>query len=205
LARRSPEGLREVIRDYRRDQIIDEARRLFGERGTTEVSMDEIASAAGVARSTVYVYFSGRDELLRSCLQRMYGQLQEELAEGPAEGDEPVARLRAVVHGVLRVIDESPAFFRLAMAVQGSGDRAGLAIGAELSAIGLDMARLLEELVAEGIVRGDFRKIDPARAGALIGQQLFGAMTVRAGDPSAQPLDVEVEDVFEFILHGLAS
>jgi len=205
LARRSPEGLKEVIRDYRREQIIDEARRLFGERGTTEVSMDEIATAAGVARSTVYVYFSGRDELLRSCLQQMYGQLQEELAEGPDEGDEPVARLRAVVHGVLRVIDESPAFFRLAMALQGSGDRAGLAVGAELSAIGLDMASLLEELVAEGIDRGDFREIDPARAGALIGQQLFGAMTVRAGDPSARPLDAEVEDVFEFLLRGLAS
>lgn len=205
MSRRSPEGLKEVIRDYRRDQIIDVARRLFGDRGTTEISMDEIATEAGVARSTLYVYFSSRDELLRSCLKRMFLLLQEELAGVWEEDAQPADRLGAVVRGVLKVVDQSPAFFRLAIATQASADRAGLAVGAELATIGLDMAQILEGLVRDAVAQGQFRQVSPLRASALIGQQLFGAISVRAGDPAPLPVDQEAEEICDLLLRGLAT
>src|ERR1700733_3282513 len=183
MARRAPSALKDVIRDFRRDQLIDTARRLFGERGTTDVSMDEIAAEAGVARSTVYVYFANRDELLRACVQSMYDRLQDTIALVVDDGatPAPVPRLRRLILGALERIDESPAFFRLAMATQSTTTAAGSeAVGGALMLIGLDMIRVLEDLVVAGIATGDFRSdVEPERATVLGGQQIYGGFAVR--------------------------
>src|SRR5664280_1731856 len=136
--RKSTDDLKEVIRDFRRDQIIDVARRLFGERGTTEVSMDEIAAEAGVARSTIYVYFANRDELLRACLKRMHTQLLESIATHWERDTEPAQRLQTMIEGMFERIDDSPAFFRLAPITQEATLKGGAALGDELALIGLD-------------------------------------------------------------------
>src|ERR1700722_20374963 len=107
MARPKSEDLKEVIRDFRRDQVIDVAQRLFGARGTTEVSMDEIASEAGVARSTIYVYFANRDELLRACLKKMHDQLVTTIAETWDLENSPIDRLRIVILGIFEQVDSN--------------------------------------------------------------------------------------------------
>ena len=155
FARRTSEDLKEVIRDFRRDQVIDVARRLFGERGTTDVSMDEIASEAGVARSTVYVYFANRDELLRACLQRMHNQLVEAVATSWREDSDPTHRLTRLIEEMLARVDDNPAFFRLALVTQVAPTDGAEAVGSELALIGLAIAGLIRDLVVDGIERAN--------------------------------------------------
>ena len=204
-ARRSTDGLKEVIRDFRRDQVIEVARRLFGERGTTDVPMDEIAAEAGVARSTVYVYFANRDELLRACLKGMHNQLLEDIAQTWEEDAEPVHRLERLIQGMLERIDDDPAFFRLALMTQGTVIQGGEAVGTELALIGLNIARLIHDLYVEGVASGIFRDIDPDVAVNLVGQQIYGAMAVRAGETFPDPAPTAAGIICTFILRGLGA
>jgi AcrR family transcriptional regulator len=204
VPRRAPDALKDVIRDFRRDQIMDTARRLFGERGTTDVSMDEIAAEAGVARSTVYVYFANRDDLLRACVQSMYDRMTETIALIVSDDASPAERLRGLILGLLERIDESPAFFRLAMATQATPGEGSAAVGGALMMIGLDMIRVLEELVVAGTAAGDFRAdLEPDRAVVLVGQQIYGALSVRAGEPDPIPAGRAADEICDFVRRGL--
>ncbi len=205
MPRRPDDGLKEIIRDYRREQVVEVARRLFGERGTTDVSMDEIAAEAGVARSTVYVYFANREELLRACLDGMHAQLLEAIAAMWEHETYPINRLERLICELLARIDEHPAFFRLALLVQGTASGGGEAVGSELAIISLNVARIIRDLCVEGVAAGVFRPMDPDRATTLIGQQIYGTMSVRAGEPVTEPREKVAAETTDFILHGLGT
>jgi AcrR family transcriptional regulator len=205
MPRRADDGLKEVIRDYRREQVVEVARRLFGERGTTDVSMDEIAAEAGVARSTVYVYFANREELLRACLDGMHAQLLESIVEIWELEAEPITRLERLISEMLARIDEHPAFFRLALVLHGTAGRGGEAVGSELAVIGLNLARIIRDLYVDGMTADIFRPMDADLATKLIGQQIYGAVSVRAGEPITEPREKVAAETTAFILRGLGS
>ena len=52
------------------DHIIETAGTLFYKEGTKSIGVDRIISEAGVAKATMYRYFSGKDALIEACLQR---------------------------------------------------------------------------------------------------------------------------------------
>jgi hypothetical protein len=109
--------------------------------------------------------------------------------------------------GLLERIDESPAFFRLAMATQAIDAAEGSeAVGGALMLIGLDMIRVLEDLVVAGQAAGDFRAdLDPERAVVLVGQQIYGALSVRAGEPEPIPATRAADEICLFVRRGLGA
>ncbi|MGK2884092.1 MAG: TetR/AcrR family transcriptional regulator [Rhodococcus sp. (in: high G+C Gram-positive bacteria)] len=63
-----PRNRRPRQREEKREEIVSAARILFLERGYEEVSLARIASAAGVTSTTIYWYFTDKDELLVAVL-----------------------------------------------------------------------------------------------------------------------------------------
>ena len=63
----------------RREQILDAASALFAERAYDQVSIEDIASAAGVTRGLVHHYFGGRNDVYIGLLERLGAQREEQL------------------------------------------------------------------------------------------------------------------------------
>ncbi|GAA3805208.1 TetR/AcrR family transcriptional regulator [Streptomyces chiangmaiensis] len=98
--------------EERRQQLIGVALELFSQRSPDEVSIDEIASAAGISRPLVYHYFPGKLSLYEAALKRASEELSTRFVE-PQEG--PLgARLLRVMHRFFDFVDEhGPGFSAL--------------------------------------------------------------------------------------------
>ncbi|MDT5012203.1 MAG: hypothetical protein QOH57_3820 [Mycobacterium sp.] len=91
------------------DRILDAAARLFTEHDAASVGMNEIASAAGCSRATLYRYFENRDALHTAFVNREAYRLNNELADALAGVTDPGERLIAGVTTALRMVRNSPA------------------------------------------------------------------------------------------------
>lgn len=57
---------KEALTRFHRSHILDAAKVLFSTKGMDGTSMDDIAAKAEYSKSTVYVYFSGKDDIYYS-------------------------------------------------------------------------------------------------------------------------------------------
>jgi AcrR family transcriptional regulator len=81
--------------EERRQQLIGVALELFSRRSPDEVSIDEIASAAGISRPLVYHYFPGKLSLYEAALRRASDDLAARFVE-PKEGPLGLRLLRVM-------------------------------------------------------------------------------------------------------------
>ncbi|HUX08073.1 MAG TPA: TetR/AcrR family transcriptional regulator [Acidobacteriota bacterium] len=101
----SPEKLSrsEIISRFRTREIIEAAIKLVRDEGIDRLTMERLASAAGVAKGTVYLYFKDKDQLLMSVMSQVMQNVNEEIEEA-VEWD---GTIREKMFRVLDVLNES--------------------------------------------------------------------------------------------------
>jgi AcrR family transcriptional regulator len=77
LGRRKPAGAQTVRGLRRRALILKVAAELFAEHGYEGVSINDIGFAAGITGPGIYRYFSGKDVILSSIYEHIYGRNRE--------------------------------------------------------------------------------------------------------------------------------
>lgn len=63
-------------RVVKKNNIIRIAAKLFSQKSFHDVTMDEIAEKVGVAKGTIYLYFSSKDNLYLEILEHTFGSIE---------------------------------------------------------------------------------------------------------------------------------
>lgn len=89
--------------EVRKQEILDSALKLFGEKGYEKTSITDIANAIGVAQGLCYRYFPSKEALFDSAIEQYADVLIEQYAS--IEKDDHKT-LRQIIEGMPAILEE---------------------------------------------------------------------------------------------------
>ena len=105
----------------RREQLLDVTSGLIAERGFHGLSIEAVASGAGVTRATVYQHFADQEDLLNAVVERetsrALAQVSETALEDLTHGD-PIELMLESLRAYLQIVKDHPSTWRLILTPQ---------------------------------------------------------------------------------------
>ena len=151
---------------YSPDELLDVVVSVFISRGYDATSMDDLARATGLTKSSFYHHVSGKEELLRRAVARAVDALFAVLVEPASVDGRAVDRLEHVVRRSVDVLAAELPYVTVLLRVRGNTAAERWALNRRR-----EFDRRLSALVRAAIDEGDVRAdLDPA----LLTRLLFG-------------------------------
>jgi AcrR family transcriptional regulator len=148
---------------YDAASLLDVAVQVFNERGYDGTSMEDLARAAGISKSSFYHHVDGKEALLAAACDRALAALSAIREESASLEGRAVNRLEHVLRRTTQELLAELPYVTLLLRVRGNTATERRALERRR-----DFDRFTAALVAEAIADGDLRAdIDPALATKL--------------------------------------
>ncbi|MDB5041062.1 MAG: bacterial regulatory s, tetR family protein [Candidatus Eremiobacteraeota bacterium] len=159
---------RDERRRLKRQAILDQAARLFYQRGYHETTLDDIAAALAVTKPTLYYYVRSKEDILVQILSDALAFARATFDAAHREGGDGLARLRIFARRYVEAMTLPPGRCLLTMRATPLAPKTR----AQLNASFRQMDTLARELIEEGIADGSIAPCDVRMAAFA----LFGAI-----------------------------
>ncbi|HEX7352675.1 TetR/AcrR family transcriptional regulator [Brachybacterium sp.] len=140
--------------DARRRQILHAAVPLMERHGSTAVSMQAIAEAAGVSVGLIYRYFASKQELVQAVTEGVLDDMRRLLAEALEPEDDPVRQIADAFAAYCTVIRDNRQAVMLTYRESNTLDDAGRGVVKELEIRTVEPLRsAVDAAVEQGLLR----------------------------------------------------
>jgi TetR/AcrR family transcriptional regulator, cholesterol catabolism regulator len=187
--------------DARRAEVINLAAVLFDSRGYANVSMEQIAATAGMAKPTLYHYFRAKDEILQGIHETFIDILLTRQNERAGLGLAPADLLLGAMTDIFGLMETHRGhvrvFFEHHRELPDAARR-------EIRVKRDRYEQLVRGAVAEGIRAGAFRGVDPDAATlAVFGVCNWAYQWWRPGSGTDPALTAQ--KMWDLVVRGLAA
>lgn len=191
------------------DALVRAAEQLFSTRPVADVTLEEIASAAGVAVGSVYNHFGSKAGLHAAVVEQALTTDREFMDRAYTDDRSPVEQLYAAAEEYLAFYVANPEYFRmLAFPADPGRYAAGRDLAERLAASVDQQNTRMVEALRRGIESGQIRPIIPEDVATVLWAAWNGVISLgwrpdslqRSNDELSRLLRVATETVAEGLL-----
>jgi len=188
------------------DLILNAAERLFVEKGYADTSINDIAEAADFSRTSIYQYFSSKEQIYVNILMRYTDLLTERVAEAVTKSSHTIGKIRTFLEELRLMIKLKPNFFELYFIQRHQVEpRLSPELRARLNAKRRELENVFRDFYREGAERAEVRNLRAKDASNLFFAQIMGMMLLHeyyGGEFDVtldEHLDKSLEMYFEYV------
>ena len=183
-----------------RNDILESAIAVLMEQGIEKFTMDRVSKSAGVAKGTVYLYYTNKQALLDAVLDYAYLPLQEQLKQIIQAEGEPLWKLEQCIHVCLAHTEENKFLLRhLRTVLFATMD---LRISDKNSWY-WTIAGMLGKVLEEATVSGIMRPVNYVKVSALFIDSINSLMAHRILSEVEETIEQDVDELMYLYLNGL--
>jgi AcrR family transcriptional regulator len=183
-----------------RNDILESAIAVLMEQGIEKFTMDRVSKNAGIAKGTVYLYYTNKQALLDAVLDYAYLPLQEQLKKIISAKGEPLWKLEQCIHVCLAHTEDNKLLLRQLRTVLFA--TMDLRISDKTSwywSIAGLLGKVLEEASASGIIR----PVNYVKVSALFIDSINSLMAHRILSEVKETIEQDVDELMDLYLNGL--
>lgn len=192
---------KEMMEKLTRKDILDSSIMVLLDKGIKRFTMDQVASMAGIAKGTVYLYFKGKSELLDAVVDHCYEPLGKEYEDIAVSEDDPLSKLEQIVSKSMVFTENNKKIFNEVRNIM--FNTLDKAIGDEKSWY-WQTINLISGVLDEAIRSGKIRSINTVKFAALFFESINTLMSHRILADVEDTIEEDTRDIMELFIKGLS-
>lgn len=196
---------REVVTEFRMAELVAAARKVFSERGFHNATMEEIAQLAGVAKGTIYLYYPSKQAAYWAAMEQGILGILEATRRNMDVAGTVEAKIRTFIECKISYCEQNRDFFKIYYSEFGHSLTQPLRLRKQFRELYAQQARILKEVLEEGIRNQEIRPVAADAAAFAICDLTRSAATQRVLGWDKGELRNAVDFIFDLVWKGLGS
>jgi len=192
---------KKIIEELNRKDILESAVELLLEEGINKFTMDKVASGAGIAKGTVYLYYKNKKMLLDSVVEYYFKPVEQEYKKISESDSDPLLKLEQSARVTLEYVDKNMKLFNEVRNVIFTTSEQY--IGDENSWYWITVNQFAA-ILDDGAKTGQLRKIKSKKIAALFLDSINSLMAHRILSQVEETIEEDVKELMDLYINGLA-